>query len=291
MKIVSKHNKGFTIIETLMVLAMLGIVMGAIFSLYITHLKNAYAQDETIEMQQNLRMAMESISRTLKNAGTLVPLTTTPLEAFGNSSSSVQVNTASSDGVYARSMTNRTNRASNFAIYSSKVDSTNGFSAGDKVRLINPLAAAPVFATYTTILISDTPTAQSLHLTGSGVFVTGSDVKPGDIFAKAASTTAPRTHDSVLFFISSGTIATGLVCPTNQQCLVRSTNGTPEILASYISKLRFSYIDESGTESATAPAELNTIRSVRVTIDGIATTSTGPKYKQLTSLIMLRNKR
>lgn len=294
MKVVDTNNRAYTLIEILVVLAMLGIVMGAIFSLYLAHLKNAYVQDETIEMQQNLRMAMESISSSLKNAGTLIPLTNTPLDigAFSNWSSSVTINTASADGVYARATETRT-RSAVYATYSSSVDSSSGFESGDRVRLIKPLTLSPVFATDPTLLVSGMP-ASRISINGAGPFAVGAgDVSNGDMFAKAASPAAVGLFDTVQFYLGSGTIAAGVVCPANQQCLVRTVNGTPEILASYISKLRFSYIDQTGYEtlSAEAPAAVGAIRAVRVTLDGAAATSTGLKNKQLTSLIMLRNRR
>ncbi|MBW4054434.1 MAG: prepilin-type N-terminal cleavage/methylation domain-containing protein [Proteobacteria bacterium] len=289
MKVVNSNNRGFSLVEILVVLAMLGIVLGAIFSLYIAHLKNAYVQDETIEMQQNLRMAMESITSTLKNAGTLVPLTTTPLAAgiFGNWTSSVTINTASSDGIYARATKTKT-RTTVYAMYSSAVDSSSGFANGDRVRLIKPLTDTPVFATYTTLIVSGIPASQSLSVNGSGAFAVGDgDVANGDMFAKAASLTAHGPFDIVQFYL-----VTGGSCPANQTCLARSTNGSEDIIASYISKLRFSYVYEDGTEDSVPPSSSpNTIRAVRVTLDGTAATSSGPKNKQLTSLIMLRNKR
>ncbi len=68
-----KSRAGFTLIEILLVLGMLGIVMGAIFSLYRTHQGSAYTEEETVDVQQNLRIAMESISRDIRMGGFMIP--------------------------------------------------------------------------------------------------------------------------------------------------------------------------------------------------------------------------
>lgn len=296
MKLFRTRKSGFTLVEVLVVIAILGIVMGAIFSLYITQLKIAYTQDETLEMQQNLRMAMESISASLKNAGTLIPATyngnaLTALSAGVQSSysSSVTINTASSDGVYAR-VTRTKNRSTAYAVYSSSVDSVSGFSSGDRIRLIRSINVTPVFSNYTTLFVSGVPTGTSLKMVQqvpTNTFATGSDVVTGDMVAKAATPTATGLVDSVLFHLS-----TGGSCPVNQTCLVRKiNNGADEIIASYISSLRFSYIYDNGSEDSNPANTSLKVRAVRVTLNGVASTSTGKKNKQLVSLIMLRNKR
>src|SRR5574341_1873842 len=70
---IHKNRSGFTLIEVLIVAAMLGIVMGAIYSLYVTHQRTAYTQEEEVDVQQNLRIAMDSISRDIRMSGFLIP--------------------------------------------------------------------------------------------------------------------------------------------------------------------------------------------------------------------------
>src|SRR3990172_10702339 len=67
-------TRGFSLIELLIVMAMLALVLVAIYSLYDTHSKSAYVQEEVVDVQQNLRIAMDSISRDIKMAGVLIPL-------------------------------------------------------------------------------------------------------------------------------------------------------------------------------------------------------------------------
>ena len=277
--------RGFTLAEVLVVTGILGIVMGAIFSLYITNLKSATTQDETLEMQQNLRMAMETISRSLKNAGMLVPQTLTALKS-SSSSTALTLYAASSDAVYAR-VTATKIRSTAYANYSAPIDSAAGFSTGDRIRVIKILDNSPVFAGYTSLFVSATGGTNLKFVQGisSNTFSTGTDVSMGDMIAKAASPAATGMYDTVTFDLVSGGS-----CPANQTCLERVTNGVSEIIAGYFasSGVQFSYVDVNGYDQTTPSADT---RAVRITLNGTATTANGVKSKQLISLIKLRNVR
>jgi len=62
-------QKGFTLIELLMVAFMLGLVMISLYSLYTSSQRHAYVQEEVADVQQNLRVAMDSITRDVRHAG------------------------------------------------------------------------------------------------------------------------------------------------------------------------------------------------------------------------------
>ncbi len=65
---VSKQH-GFTLIELLMVMAITAIIVAAAFSAYTTQQKTYLAQDQVAEMQQNLRAAVDFLSREIRTAG------------------------------------------------------------------------------------------------------------------------------------------------------------------------------------------------------------------------------
>jgi len=288
MKLTARNNSGFTLTEILVVVAMIGIAMVAIMSMYILNMKSAYKQDATLEMQQNLRMAMESISNTLIVAGTLIPTNlataTTPTAitagVLGSYSSSITINTSSADGVYARVTNAKLKNSSVSVNYSTSVDSVAGFTAGDRVRLIRP-KNRNLYEGYTSLFVSSgVPAGQKLILVKNTKY----DVYKGDMLAKA---TAPGMYDSIQYSLVTG----GSSCPANQSCLARSINGTVEIIASYISKLRFSYVyDDNSEDKAPSTTNIKTVRAVRVTLDGTVTSNNVTTNKELVSLIMLRNK-
>ena len=62
-------NSGFTIIELLVVVALSGIVMTAIYSAYYTQQKSYVTQGEVAEMQQNLRVGLFNLEREIRMAG------------------------------------------------------------------------------------------------------------------------------------------------------------------------------------------------------------------------------
>jgi len=64
-----KQEQGFTLIELLVAIAMLGIVMAAIYSTYKSQQDSYVAQEQVAEMQQNLRASLYQMARDLRMAG------------------------------------------------------------------------------------------------------------------------------------------------------------------------------------------------------------------------------
>ena len=66
-----RNHRGFTLVEILIVALMIGLVLGAVYSLYSANQRTAYVQDKVVDLQQNLRITIESIARDIRNAGFL----------------------------------------------------------------------------------------------------------------------------------------------------------------------------------------------------------------------------
>ena len=64
-----KQKEGVTLIELLVALAIFGIVIGAIYRLFIVQTKAYTVQDQAVEVQQNVRSAMEVLLRDLRMTG------------------------------------------------------------------------------------------------------------------------------------------------------------------------------------------------------------------------------
>lgn len=62
-------NKGFTLVEILVSLAILGIVLAGIYSVYNMQHKSYIVQEQVAEMQQSERVALQMITRDLRMAG------------------------------------------------------------------------------------------------------------------------------------------------------------------------------------------------------------------------------
>lgn len=316
MRISRKSDRGFTLIEMLIVLGFFAISSGALYSFYITHLRNSSHHDQLLEVQQNMRIAMDSISRDLMMAGTLVPSGTYPLvgpspgyATLGVYSSSVALRTASADRAFARiTHSNRTGVAT-FKNLTTSVDmgSFLNFTVGDAVRIIRPaLNCMPTVGVtsneplrcqnfamgdYSTLVVAASPASGVMSLTRanpSSSFDGGIILNQGDVIAKkggyASSPTYPATPDSVRYYLSAGN-----GCPTGQSCLFRAVNGAVpgDIVAGYLKTLKFSYTPNSSLVGAQNPF-------VSVTVDLVGTTTqpSGPNQnlvtREMKTLIKLR---
>ena len=64
-----KKEHGFTLVELLVAMTMAAVVMGAVYSLYKSQQKSYIAQDQVVEMQQNIRASFYQLARDLRMAG------------------------------------------------------------------------------------------------------------------------------------------------------------------------------------------------------------------------------
>ncbi|MDP3028875.1 MAG: prepilin-type N-terminal cleavage/methylation domain-containing protein [Deltaproteobacteria bacterium] len=69
MKRDQNKTRGFSLVELLIAIAISGIVLGAISSLFIMQNKSYSVQEQVAEMQQNARAAMDMMTREIRMAG------------------------------------------------------------------------------------------------------------------------------------------------------------------------------------------------------------------------------
>jgi len=63
------RNKGITLIELLVVLVISSILLGALYQTFIRQQKSYAVQEQVVEAQQNIRIAMDTIVRYVRMAG------------------------------------------------------------------------------------------------------------------------------------------------------------------------------------------------------------------------------
>ncbi len=66
---IMRSNRGFTLVELMVTLALVGIVIAAIFSVFTIQRKSYTAQEQVVEMQENIRASVGLMGRDLRMAG------------------------------------------------------------------------------------------------------------------------------------------------------------------------------------------------------------------------------
>lgn len=302
-------QSGFTLVEILIVMAMAGVIMGALFSLYITNQRTAYTQDETVEVQQNLRIAMDMVTRDMRMAGMLVDYGSNvfPIRVIGdntgpNGSDTVTTNTASATGRYAKINADiiPAGTAALFsitpAIRATQAGDGDALQPNDVVRIVRSLQSTQPGgdATFTV-----TAAARQVKLAGeagysaptvtladaTGATMSGAEFRRGDMIAKVNATDAtspsPNTvqYAVVTFAAAPATAATDPDCPANHRCLARRLNnetnaGNPvwQIVAHNIADFQLRYLLDDNSISD-APADRSLVKAVMVTISGATVTT------------------
>jgi len=77
-----RQDSGFTLVEVLIALAIVGVVLGAIYTAYLGQLRTFNTQEQLVDMQQNVRVASYFLERELRLAG---------LDPTGNAGAAITV--------------------------------------------------------------------------------------------------------------------------------------------------------------------------------------------------------
>ncbi len=289
----------------MVVLAILGVLIAAIFSLYNMQHKMTHIEEDVVDVQQNVRAGIDGISSDLRTAGFLVTAGANPVgalisDAGVNGSDSVTVNTASATGTIARidaDLSANIVAGTPITLTISSSDNVNFFKVGDIVRIISGADKSQPVNTYFTItaLVAGPPATISMSPAVSGATTL---FKSGYIIARTASS-APDTYPNTIQYCigPAAACANGVTCTTGQTCLMRIVNNSPgadSVVATNIQNLDFKYILDGSTAEVDVPANNALIRAVRITITGqtvqTAALSGTPKSRQLTTVVKIRNR-
>lgn len=277
--------RGFTLLEILITLLLTGIMMSAIHQLYLNTQGAALVQEEVVELQQNLRIAMERLARDLRMAGFLVPTTYPPLRSAPHhpvESDPLTLHTACPSGRSAPLGAAVRARASlvTFPLTSSAM--VDLFAVDDRVRLIRPLDRSQPLDKCLRVA-SRSPTSGTITLEGFDPAAVV-DYQAGDVLALAA--TQPGTieyylKDFELFTRHSDGVAQRITAK-------KELDGT---LVNGLTAFELAYVMADGAILDTAPvAERDAIRAVRVTLTGQVRSTQGNRVRSLRKVIALRNR-
>lgn len=267
-------NRGFTLPEILIAAAVMLIIMGGVMSLYLGSQRSAKVETDFADVQDNLRLALDQLTKDVRMAGFLVvgaPIADTSATAF-------TVRTTSPFRRYARitAPDSSTAGSKTFTVYSASM--AERFRPGDKVRIIRPPnQEQPGSGVAGAALVFDVsavdPTVPSISLSG---FSAGTDYAyaAGDMVVRVADG-APVVSEIRYQFNPS---------PANS--LERIVNGgTPQILARNLTDVAFAYVLNDEGE----------VRTVNVVITGATSPEPDPdnriprRTRTLRSSIAVRN--
>ncbi|VAV83914.1 hypothetical protein MNBD_DELTA01-1575 [hydrothermal vent metagenome] len=301
-----RSERGFSLLELLVVMAIFLMVIVAVYALYNTQLKTTHIEEDVIEVQQNLRVAVDILSRDVAMAGIAVSSGTNPVSSVSNNTGLdgadlVTFNNASAEGIFTIvDATLSVSVVGGTPIVFTVGSSTEAdmFSVGDAVRIVNPSEKSQPAATVFTVAAKNTATP-SLTLTpaanaGSVKFMRG------NLIAKTGGSVLDPYPNTVLYCVGPNADCAPAVtkCPTGQKCLMRIVNATPaddSVVATNIEDLQLTYIlDNTGLTESTAPGDLSLVRAMRITMVGETFNTVGlssaPKSRELTNIVKLRNR-
>lgn len=277
------NENGFTLIELLVATAIFGLVISGMYTVYLSTQKTTINQSELVDVQQNLRVTTDFITKDIKMAEALIPSGNTGI-ASGSGATTLNLVTASSFYAFARIGSDieiAAGGGNNISFNITVPSSVDYFTAGDTIRIIRPQnGAQPYDPTTGNELVVDSvnrggPTIIIDNFANSAAV----QYKAGDIIARVgAGAPDPST-------------ITWSLNAANELQRARD-GGAAEVMAENISNLAFSYLLDDGSETA-APAdtELDNIRAVRVTLtaDTVQQLDRQTRQRSLSSITYLRN--
>ena len=136
-----------TLVEVLVVAAILGVVVMAVMSFFIPSVQNTAIQTEVSDVQSNLRLAIDRMTDDLLTAGFLIgtdlPIifegSATPTNADNPDNDDFTIQTALVSGGFGRTQT-----ASGSSLILEDSDMLDLFGVGARLRLFNPISSTEI---------------------------------------------------------------------------------------------------------------------------------------------------
>lgn len=273
-------NQGFTLVELMVVTVIMGLVVAGIYGVFLSMNKNTYMQEEVVEVQQNLRVAMSRIAFDIRMAGFEIPTGQSAIQVADVDT--ISLRTASISGRVAQVAVNFAATTNEKTVTVASEEMIDLFDTTDHqyVRIIRPLDKnQPIESVFT--VIGKDRTSKELTISGFGPASPVQQYLAGDSIVEVGSTAS--VHPEV---ISYQLQANGNL----------ERNG--QTVGSYITSIEFEYLTEDGSVLATPVSAVNIddIKAVRVTMTGATdpvkkAITDGVKSRQLTQVVRIRNQR
>ena len=286
----TRNQRGFSLVELLVVTVIMGLVITSIYTLYLGTQKTAITSEEVVEVQQNLRFALDQIASDIRLAGFLVPngtdpFTETPESINGND---LVMNTSMITRRYARIDTVLNTAPPEFIVASREM--VDLFDVGDRIFVIRP---------------------HTYEVLWDGRIINGKDRDERKLVARPFDDddSEPAELLPIEFFpgdvlVPANTVAVSyrLIADPNGGAnvflLEREVDGTSAVVAGKITDLTLRYLLIDGTEETDFTiADRSDIVAVRVRIEGQTDETmtgqdnfSGIKTRALETVVRLRNR-
>lgn len=267
-----KNNSGFSLVEILVVLVIMGLVVTAVYATFLSTQKQAYTQEAVIEVQQNLRAALDFLVKDIRMARFMSP----PEEnALVNAPAQMLVD-ANDNGIYENTLDERPLfslvSASSLYGYARVIGEMAGgvlvapgtsqqFAAGDAVRVFRPVSLNPATGVYAVSGISP-GTTDGVELSG---YVAGA-AAVGDLLVRMP---AGAGNDDFPLQIDYQLVADPSSSDINMNQLQRRITDRDgniienfQLIASNISNIALNYLDKSGNPVS----DLSEVVAVEITM-------------------------
>lgn len=277
MKIKWTSCRGMSLVEILLVMAILGVVMLAVMSLYVPAVKSTTIQTRVTDVQSNLRLAADRMTQDLLLAGFLIPDEPIVFESgTPDDPADLTIQTRTVVDNFGR-IGSAANGPSSVALTLSNVDMAEYFPENSKVRVFNPInmiELAPYNEALATAAQDHVYTVDSVA--GSTITVNHAGMLSGISNAEFVEAVVIRVRDNLQPPLQ--TIRYRVVNGDLQRTV---NNGNAQILARGVDGVTFAY-----THSTTS----GRINKVDFTLRGQTEAYQGDvKTRQFRSSVTLRN--
>ena len=283
-------SRGMSLVELLLVMAILSVVMLAVMSLYVPAHQSTVAQTQVSDVNANLRLALKVMTQDLLTAGFLVPMTpvvfpdadpdyrTLNLDSIGTENDSdfiLRSRIVGND--FARVSGVSSLGLGKFELTLSDSDMPSNFPAGSRVRLFEPIQSVEIRNTSGTDQERAYPVLAPPG--ASKITIDTSAVSPAfNALDIPAETVVVRVKDA-----NQPPLQT-IRYRVDNDALIREINDEPQILARNVDTVDFDY-------NYTPQGRVNRIE---ITLTGKTNALkndaiSGEKTRQIETSVMLRN--
>ena len=272
-------DRGFSLVEVLVVMVVMGLVTTAVYATFLSTQKHAYTQDEVVEVQQNLRAALDFLVKDIRMVQFLTPidetaLVTTPAQLLDDANADGDYDDA--DERFTLSLVSATSLHGYARVTAATSDSSTltltvaagtmqQFADGDQARVFRPEDLEALTNVYP---VTGTPSGDLVVLDISGGGYTSGDVSAGDLLVLLPAGTTDGDFPVQIDYQLADDASSSDTAMNQLQRRVMDRDGNTivdwELVASKISALDLTYLDENGDSTT----DLDEVVAIQVTITG-----------------------